>query len=97
MLKIRVPTTIPITKITIGSKSDVNLRIAEREAMLAASHERRHRARLTTLGCDDDAGLCAAIGDGSLDHRFGEVVEAVRAATIDKLTVANPGHLALPG
>jgi aminoglycoside phosphotransferase (APT) family kinase protein len=73
------------------------LRIAEREAMLAASHERRHRARLAALGCDDDAGLCAAIGDGSLDHRFGEVVEAIRAATIDKLTVANPGHLSQPG
>jgi aminoglycoside phosphotransferase (APT) family kinase protein len=73
------------------------LRIAEREAMLGAGHKRRHRARLAALGCDDDAGLCAAIGDGSLDHRFGEVVEAIRAATIDKLTVANPGHLALPG
>ena len=73
------------------------LRIAEREALLADSHERRHRARLAALGCDDDAGLCAAIGDGSLDHRFGEVVEAIRDATIDKLTVANPGHLSLPG
>src|SRR5580700_463974 len=73
------------------------LRIAEREAMLAASHERRHRARLAALGCDDEAGLCAAIRDGSLDHRFGEVVEAIRDATIDKLTVANPGHLSLPG
>jgi aminoglycoside phosphotransferase (APT) family kinase protein len=73
------------------------LRIAEREAMLAAGHERRHRARLDALGCGDDAGLCAAIRDGSLDHRFGEVLEAVRAATIDKLTVANPGHLTLPG
>jgi aminoglycoside phosphotransferase (APT) family kinase protein len=73
------------------------LRIAEREAMLGASHEGRHRARLAALGCDDDAGLCAAIGDGSLDHRFGEVVEAIRAATIDKLTVANPGHLSQPG
>jgi hypothetical protein len=73
------------------------LRIAEREAMLAAGHERRHRARLAALGCDDDAGLCAAIRDGSLDDRFGEVVEAVRAATIDKLIVANPGHLSLPG
>ena len=73
------------------------LRIAEREALLAAGHERRHRARLAALGCDDDAGLCAAIGDGSLDHRFGEVVEAIRDAAIDKLTVANPGHLSLPG
>ena len=73
------------------------LRIAEREAMLAGRHEGRHRARLAALGCDDDAGLCAAIGDGSLDHRFSEVVEAIRAATIDKLTVANPGHLSQPG
>jgi aminoglycoside phosphotransferase (APT) family kinase protein len=73
------------------------LRIAEREAMLAGRHEGRHRARLAALGCDDDAGLCAAIGDGSLDQRFGEVVEAIRAATIDKLTVANPGHLSQPG
>jgi aminoglycoside phosphotransferase (APT) family kinase protein len=73
------------------------LRIAEREAMLAERHGRRHRARLTALGCADDAALCAAIRDGSLDHRFGEVAEAVRAATADKLTVANPGHLALPG
>ena len=73
------------------------LRIAEREAMLAAGHERRHRARLAALGCADDAGLCAAIRDGSLDHRFDDVIAAVRAATVDKLTVANPGHLALPG
>jgi aminoglycoside phosphotransferase (APT) family kinase protein len=73
------------------------LRIAEREAMLAAAHAQRHRARLAALGCADDAELCAKIRDGSLDHRFDEVVEAVRAATIDKLTVANPGHLSLPG
>jgi aminoglycoside phosphotransferase (APT) family kinase protein len=73
------------------------LRIAEREATLAADHERHHRARLAALGCADDAALCAAIRAGSLDHRFDEVTEAVRAATVDKLTVANPGHLALPG
>ncbi len=73
------------------------LRIAEREAVLSAVHAQRHRARLGALGCEDDAGLCAAIRDGSLDHRFDEVIEAVRASTVDKLTVANPGHLALPG
>ena len=39
----------------------------------------------------------SGLRDGSLDHRFGEVAEAVRAATVDKLTVANPGHLAIPG
>ena len=73
------------------------LRIAEREVMLAAGHARDHRARLAALGCADDAELCAAIRDGSLDHRFDEVIAAVRAMTVDKLTVANPGHLAQPG
>jgi aminoglycoside phosphotransferase (APT) family kinase protein len=72
------------------------LRIAQREAMLAADHEGRHRARLAALDCEDDGELCAKIRDGSLDHRFGDVAEAVRAATVDKLTVANPGHLAFP-
>jgi aminoglycoside phosphotransferase (APT) family kinase protein len=73
------------------------LRIAEREALLAAAHTHRHRVRLAALGCEDDAEFCAKIRDGSLDHRRAEVIEAVRAATVDKLTVANPGHLALPG
>jgi aminoglycoside phosphotransferase (APT) family kinase protein len=73
------------------------LRIAEREAMLAAGHGRDHRARLAALGCADDAALCAAIRDGTMDHRFDEVVAAVRAMTVDKLTVANPGHLTRPG
>ncbi len=73
------------------------LRIAEREAMLAPGHARDHRARLAALGCADDAELCAAIRDGALDHRFDDVIAAVRATTIDKLAVANPGHLARPG
>jgi len=73
------------------------LRIAGREAMLAAGHEQAHRKRLAALGCRDDATLCAAIRDGSLDHRFGDVAEAVTAAAVDKLTVANPRHLAIPG
>jgi aminoglycoside phosphotransferase (APT) family kinase protein len=73
------------------------LRIAEREALLGTGHARDHRARLDALGCADDAELCAAIRDGSLDHRFGDVVAAVRAMTVDKLAVANPGHLARPG
>jgi aminoglycoside phosphotransferase (APT) family kinase protein len=73
------------------------LRIAEREAMLAAAHAQRHRARLAALGCEDDAELCAKIRDGSLDHRFDDVIAAVREVTVDKLTVANPAHLAQPG
>ena len=38
----------------------------------------------------------AQIRDGSLDHRFEDVAEAVTAAAVDKLTVANPAHLAIP-
>jgi aminoglycoside phosphotransferase (APT) family kinase protein len=71
------------------------LRIAEREALLAPAHEQAHRARLAALGCADDTELCAKIRDGSLDHRFGDVTEATRAAVVDKLTVANPAHLAI--
>jgi hypothetical protein len=73
------------------------LKIAEREALLGDAHEQDHQARLTALGCQDDAVLCAAIRDGSLDHRFADVTKAVRAMTVDKLTVASPRHLAIPG
>lgn len=73
------------------------LKIAEREALLGAAHEQRHQQRLAALGVSDDAALCAAIKDGSLDDRFGDVTKAVRDLTVDKLTVANPRHLAIPG
>ena len=73
------------------------LKIAERESLLAPAHHERHQTRLAKLGCATDADLCAAIRDHTLDHRFAEVTSAVRAATQDKLTVANPRHLALPG
>jgi hypothetical protein len=73
------------------------LRIAEREALLGPGHEQAHRRRLAALGCRDDAELCARIRDGSLDYRSAEVAEAVTATVVDKLTVANPAHLALPG
>ena len=77
--------------------ADNALKIAGREARLGARHERDHQARLAALGVTDDAGLCAAIRDGSLDHRFEDVTQAVRDLTVDKLTVANPRHLAIPG
>ena len=77
--------------------ADNALKIAEREALLGAAHEQRHQARLEALGVNDDAALCAAIRDGSLDHRFDDVTSAVRDMITDKLTVANPRHLAIPG
>ena len=73
------------------------VRIARRETLLGAEHARAHRDRLARLGCADDAELCAAIRTGSLDERFGEVVAAIRETVTDKLVVANPVHLALPG
>jgi len=77
--------------------ADNALKIAEREARLGPAHERNHQARLAALGVTDDAELCAAIRDGSLDGRFKDVTAAVRDLTADKLTVANPRHLAIPG
>jgi aminoglycoside phosphotransferase (APT) family kinase protein len=77
--------------------ADNALKIAEREARLGPEHEQAHRARLAALGVTDDAELCAVIRDGSLDDRFADVTAAVRDMTADKLTVANPRHLAIPG
>jgi aminoglycoside phosphotransferase (APT) family kinase protein len=77
--------------------ADNALKIAEREARLGPAHEQRHRRRLAALGVSDDATLCAAIRAGSLDDRFSDVTQAVRDLTVDKLTVANPRHLAIPG
>jgi aminoglycoside phosphotransferase (APT) family kinase protein len=77
--------------------ADNALKIAEREARLGPAHEQHHQTRLATLGVADDAALCAAIRDGSLDDRFAAVTQAVRDMTVDKLTVANPRHLAIPG
>ncbi len=77
--------------------ADNALKIAEREARLGAAHEQRHEQRLAALGVSDDAALCAAIRAGSLDHRLADVTAAVRDMTVDKLTVANPRHLAIPG
>ncbi|GAA2133480.1 phosphotransferase family protein [Actinomadura napierensis] len=73
------------------------LRIARRELLLGEAHKAAHAARLRELGCETDADLAAAIREGTLDARRDEVVAAIRAAIVDKLTVANPRHLALPG
>ncbi|GAA0583016.1 phosphotransferase family protein [Actinomadura livida] len=73
------------------------LRIARREILLAETHKAAHHERLGKLGCVTDADLAKAIREGTLDDRRDVVVAAVRASVVDKLTVANPGHLALPG
>ncbi|MGP4026379.1 phosphotransferase family protein [Actinomadura sp. 3N407] len=73
------------------------LRIARRELLLGESHKATHDDRLRRLGCQTDADLATAIREATLEDRRDEVVAAVRASIIDKLTVANPSHLSLPG
>ncbi|MEU8801207.1 phosphotransferase family protein [Spirillospora sp. NPDC048819] len=73
------------------------LRIARREILLGETHKAAHHDRLRKLDCESDADLATAIREATLDDRRDEVVAAVRASIIDKLTVANPAHLSLPG
>lgn len=73
------------------------LKIARRELRVGTEHRRAHRERLAGLGCADDAALVAGIKDGSLDDRGAEVLEAVRALTLERLMVANPRYPAQPG
>ncbi|MFA1549001.1 phosphotransferase family protein [Actinomadura chokoriensis] len=73
------------------------LRIARRELLLGEAHKTAHEQRLRNLNCETDADLAKAIREGTLDARMDEVNEAVRASIADKLTVANPRHLSLPG
>ncbi|MFD0902420.1 phosphotransferase family protein [Actinomadura sediminis] len=72
------------------------LRIARRELLLGDAHRTAHAARLASLGCADDAELALGVRAGRFDDRTDEVVAAVRASIVDKLTVANPRHLATP-
>jgi aminoglycoside phosphotransferase (APT) family kinase protein len=73
------------------------LKIARRELRVGAAHSLAHRERLEALGCVDDAALVAAIHDGTLDDRRSEVLDAVRALTLDRLAVANPRYPAQAG
>ncbi|MEO3828249.1 phosphotransferase [Actinomadura sp. B10D3] len=73
------------------------LRIARREILLAETHRAAHENRLKALDCESDLALAKAIRDGALDDRTDEVIATVRATVIDKLTVASPRHLSLPG
>jgi aminoglycoside phosphotransferase (APT) family kinase protein len=67
--------------------------IAERELRLGPLHAERHRQRLTQLGVGSDVDLAAAIRQGRLDDRFGEIAAALGQATLDKLAVANPTYV----
>ncbi|MDD7939803.1 phosphotransferase [Actinomycetospora lutea] len=68
-----------------------------RELRLGPGHERRHRERLAALGYTDQAGLAAAIREGEIDDTDPALLATVRAAVTDRLAVANPRYLTLPG
>jgi len=68
------------------------LAMVERELADGGAAARSHADRLARFGVVDDAGLAAAIRDGSLDDRWDEVVDAVSDSVRDKLEVANPGY-----
>jgi hypothetical protein len=70
------------------------LRMVERELAEGAVMAEEHAARLAALGVADDAELAAAVREGRLDDRWDEVMTAVYESVVEKLRVANPGHLA---
>ena len=69
------------------------LAMVERELELGPEQTRAHDERLRALGVESDAELADAIRQARLDDRLADVVSAVRADVIAKLTVANPNHL----
>lgn len=72
------------------------LSIVQRQLTLGHAQHGRHRTRLAGLGCADDAALSEAIKAGALDHRWPDVIKAVRESVRDQLLVANPRHLSVP-
>ena len=70
------------------------LEIVERELRMGSEVAETHARRLERLGVADDAGLAQAIRDGRFDDRVGELVAELRAATRERLRIANPRYLA---
>jgi aminoglycoside phosphotransferase (APT) family kinase protein len=77
--------------------ADNVLAMVERELRLGGAARARHRAALAALDCADDSALSRDISTGALDERWDEVLEVVRTGVRDRLLVANPRHLAVPG
>jgi hypothetical protein len=69
------------------------LGIVAREIDGAERHGAVHRAALASLGVADETELAAAIRDGALDGREGELRAALRRIVAAKLEVANPRYL----
>jgi len=72
------------------------LSMVEREIGLGRPMEQRHRERLDQIGVADESELAAMIRSGSAGVDDDRVLGAVWGSVIDKLLVANPGHLDPP-
>jgi hypothetical protein len=81
-------------RVQFHSRVAINvLAMVERELTMGSRQETDHAARLAELGVASQAELASAIRTGALDDRIDEVVAAVRASVVDKLSVANPGYM----
>jgi hypothetical protein len=66
------------------------LRIVERE--LTDDSAAEVTGQLAGLGFTDESQLAAAIRDGTLDERAGEVLPTLRALVRHRLAIAHPGY-----
>ena len=69
------------------------LEIVERELAMGEQVADSHARSLERLGAENDAELAEMIRDGKFDDRHGALVEELRAATRDRLRIANPRYL----
>jgi hypothetical protein len=53
-----------------------------------------HAEALASIGIVDDEALVAAIRDGEMDGRIGELLSALRPSVEANVRIANPKHLA---
>jgi len=86
--------TSTTSRVQFHSRVAINvLAMVERELTMGSRQETDHAARLAELGVASQAELASAIRTGALDDRIDDVVAAVRASVVDKLSVANPGYM----
>lgn len=68
------------------------LRIVGRELQVGPAADAATRGALALLGFTDEAQLTAAIRNGDLDDRAGDVTACLRALASHRLAVAHPGY-----
>jgi hypothetical protein len=82
------------TRVAVNALGMIERELVHRASFAAAEQQRAetllgHRGDVEVL----ERELAARIRDGSLDDRFDEVREHIRATVREKLLIANPGYL----